>query len=211
MQNQENQKETELLEIFDCEQRSDEWYALRCGCVTATGLENVLNKKTGRGTYMMKLLGERMTGVCVSGYTNASMEYGIETESFAREAYEEIHDVRVKEVGFVKSQKWVGCSPDGFIGKDGELEIKCPDASTHCGYILKGVFPTKYKLQVQSQMWITGRKWCDFVSYRPDMKQQKLWVIRVEADLELHKELTVETEKFLKELAEKEDKIRNPF
>ena len=196
------------MAIYDCEQRSESWYALRLGCVTASAFTEVLNKRTGRKTYMYKLLGERMTGSPDVSYHNKFMDDGIEREPDARALYEQITGVTVKEVGFVKSAMWVGCSPDGLIDVDGTIEIKCPLSSTHCKYILDNVFPSKYKLQVQGQLWVTGRKWCDFVSFHPDMMEQKLWKIRVERDDECIDEIAAETKFFLEELAEMENKIR---
>lgn len=200
-----------MIEIIECEQRSEEWFQARLGCVTGTGFQMVLNKKTGRKTYMMKLLGERMTGVPAYSYHSKFMDDGQETEPLAREAYEIYTDTEVIQVGFAKSAEWIGCSPDGLVDDDGMVEIKCPIPSTHCRYILDNRFPAVYHSQVQGNLWVTGRKWCDFLSYVPTMQNQQLWRIRVRRDEAYISGLAVEVKKFLGELAELEQKIRNPF
>lgn len=200
-----------MIEIIDCDQGSESWFQARLGCVTGTGFSQVLNKKTGRKTYMLKLLGERMTGVPAYSYHNKYMDDGKETEPLAREAYEILTSTEVVQVGFVKSAEWIGCSPDGLIDDDGLLEIKCPIPSTHCKYILGSRMPAVYRPQVQGNLWVTGRKWADVVSYVPTMANQQLWRIRVRRDEEYIAELSKEVDKFLKELSELEHKIRTPF
>ena len=198
-----------VLGYFDCEQGSDEWRAIKLGTISATGIEKVLNKKTGRKTYMHRLLGERMTDTVEATFSNDFMKDGIDKEPMARKAYEEKTGMEVIEIGFVKNQKWVGCSPDGLVGPDGLVEIKCPLPSTHCRYILANVLPSEYRKQVQAQLWITGRDWCDFVSYHPDMKSQNIWIHRVLPDLEFHAEIAAGVEKFLAELSEMEKQLRD--
>ena len=200
-----------MVEYIDCIQRSEEWFQARLGHVTGTGFKEVLNKKTGRKTYMLKLLGERMTGIPAYSYHNKFMEDGIETEPLARESYEIFTNTEVVQVGFVKSAEWVGCSPDGLIDDDGMLETKCPIPSTHCRYILDNRFPSVYRSQVQGNLWVTGRKWCDFISYVPEMQNQQLWRIRVKRDEAYIDEIAAETKFFLKELAALEQRIRKPF
>jgi hypothetical protein len=199
------------LQVIDCIQGSDEWLQARLGCITGTGFKDVLNKKEGRGKYMLRLLAERMTGQPTESYTNANMERGTELEPQAREAYELYKGVKVHQVGFVKSEEHIGCSPDGFVGDDGMIQIKCPLASTHCGYIIKNQFPTTYNRQVQGELWITGRAWSDFVSYHPDMSSQKIWVVRVYPDLKLHKEMETACKDFLAELADMQSQILAPY
>jgi putative phage-type endonuclease len=195
------------MKIYNCQQGSEEWYKIRLGCVTATGFSQVLNKKTGRKTYTMKLLAERMTGVWDEAYHNKFMDDGIEREPFARQQYEITTGDKVQQVGFVKSDEETGVSPDGFVGDDGMIEIKCPLASTHCKYIIDNRLPAVYRPQVQGQLWICGRQWVDFVSYNPYMRAQKLWWVRVGRDEEYIKELAKETKKFLAELRELEKSI----
>lgn len=190
------------MKIIDCEQGSDEWYQARLGKATASEFHNVLNKKTGRGTYMIKLAAERLTGECQDGYTNAVMERGKELEAEARECYETLYGQEIIQVGFAEFDEWIGASPDGLIGEDGLLELKCPNSTTHITNIIKGKMPTKYIPQVQGQLWVTGRKWCDFASYDPRLMSRPFWSVRIQRDEEYIKNLNAATNVFIDELQE---------
>src|SRR5690606_14826759 len=123
-------------------------------------------------------------------YTNADMERGNELESLARAAYEMERDVTVEQVGFVEYSKYVGGSPDGLVGEDGGVEIKCHDDAGHLKFLLNGEdeIDSKYKWQVQANLLITGRKWWDYISYNPNFKKS-LVVIRIEPDQLMHEKL----------------------
>jgi len=196
--------------IHNCEQGSEEWFAVKCGKVSASHFGDVLNKKTGRRTYMLKVLAERMSGELMSGYSNKAMEDGIELEPVARECYEDIFGP-VQQVGFVELNDYVGCSPDGLIGDDGGLEIKASYPNTHIDYILSGKLPAVYVPQVQGNMWVTGRKWWDFVSFCPKIKDRPFWQIRVERDEKYIENLTAEVDRFINDMKELEQKIKAPF
>lgn len=197
------------------EQRTDEWYEARLGCVTASRLSDVMAKtKSGYGAsrenYKSQLIVERMTGESQSGFTNAAMEWGIEHEEQARILYEFTFDAAVTEVGFIKHAmiKNFGASPDGFVGDDGLIEIKCPNTKTHLDYILTGKIPPKYILQMHAQMMCTGRFWCDFVSFDPRVPENmQMFVKRVPLDVELAVEIGNEVDQFNNELIEQEDKL----
>ena len=195
------------MKIIDCPQRSDEWYAVRLGKVTGSHFAEVMNKKSGRETYMMRVLAERLTGQRYESYTNKNTEDGIEKEPDARDHYSWAMDVDVVEVGFVELSEDVGCSPDGFVGKDGLLEIKCPIITTHLKYILRNTLPSNYKPQVQGQLWICERQWCDFVSYNPEYMKKPIWITRVTRDEEYIKLLAASTAAFVTELKELEEKL----
>ncbi len=194
--------------IHNCEQMSDEWFALRLGKITASHFSDVLNKKTGRKTYMLKLLAERLSGEAQVSYSNGPMERGVEVEHLAREHYEALWGI-VEQIGFVELSDDVGCSPDGFVGYDGIIEIKCPNSSTHLSYIDKNVFPASYKPQVQGNLWVTGRQWCDFISFDPRIKAKPFWKIRIKRDRLYIDDLSDAVKKFIKEMRELEDKIIN--
>jgi putative phage-type endonuclease len=190
------------MKIIDCIQGSDEWFDVKRGRVSASHFKDVLNKKTGRGLYMRKVAAERLTGQTEETYTNKNMENGIDTEAEARECYEVIYHEKVVQVGFVVLNEWVGCSPDGLIGDDGLAEIKCPLGSTHIEYIEKDAMPAVYAPQVQGQLWVTGRKWCDFISYNPYFNSRPLWSTRIQRDAEYIKNLEAATNVFVAELKE---------
>jgi putative phage-type endonuclease len=206
-----------MTEAQFVDQRSPEWFAARLGKVTASRVSDVIAKtKTGystsRDNYMAQLICERMTGTQAESFTNAAMAWGTETEPLARAAYEAKKDVLVDEVGLITHPyiSMAGASPDGVVGDDGVLEIKCPNTATHFETLLKGEMPSKYIPQVQWQMACTSRKWCDFVSFDPRVDDGlKLFVIRINRDSEYIKMLEDEVMKFLRELEIKLNKLND--
>ncbi len=187
--------------IHECDQGTPAWFDLKLGSVSASHFSSVLNKKTGRGKYMAKLVKERLTGEREAGYNNKDMDRGVRLEKVARRAYENAFDVTIRQVGFVEMDEYVGVSPDGMIGDDGLLEIKCPRLSVHQRYIAKGKLPTTYRAQVQGQLWVAQRQWCDFVSFCLESKTPLFWV-RVKRDEEYILNLEYETQKFVAEMKE---------
>ena len=194
----------------DIEQLTPEWFAVKCGKVSASHMSAVMAKGKGktRHSYMMKLLAERLSGITQESYSNGSMQWGIDTEPQAREAYEMANLVKVEQVGFVEINDYLGYSPDGFVGTDGGLEIKCPDSATHLKYILENRMVTDYSRQVQSTLWMSKREWWDFVSFDPRIQLKPIWSIRVQRDEAKIKEIAIETELFIDELKELLTKIK---
>lgn len=168
-------------------QGSDEWFAARLGKVTASRIADLMARtKTGwgasRANYMAELLCERLTGQTADRFTNAAMQWGTDTEPQARAAYEFLTGNTVTEVGFVDHPRVAmsGASPDGLVGEDGLVEIKCPNTSTHIETLLSETVPGKYRMQMLWQMACTGREWCDFVSFDPRLPgDMQLWLCRV--------------------------------
>lgn len=195
-----------MIEMMD--QGTKEWFTIRIGKVTASRVADVIAKtKTGysasRDNYMAQLVCERLTGQKGESFTNAAMQHGTDTEPLARAAYEALKDVLVDEVGFVPhpSINMAGASPDGLVGDDGLLEIKCPNTATHIETLMSKTVPGKYNTQMQFQMACTGRQWCDFVSFDNRLPEQfQLFVKRVPRDDEFIKQMEDEVVKFLNEL-----------
>ena len=195
-----------MIELI--EQRSDAWFAARIGKVTASRVADVLAKtKTGystsRDNYMAQLVCERLTNQKADGFTNSAMQWGTETEPLARLSYEVAHNVLVDEVGFVPHPSIImaGASPDGLVGDDGLLEIKCPNTATHIETLLSQTVPGKYNTQMQFQMACTGREWCDFVSFDNRLPEElQLFVKRVPRDNMYIRLMEDEIVKFLNEL-----------
>ena len=193
------------------EQKSDEWYSARVGKVTASRVADVVAKtKSGysasRDNYMAQLVCERLTNKPAESYSNAAMQWGTETEPLARAAYEAKMDVLVDEVGFIDHPTIVmsGASPDGLVGEDGLIEIKCPNTSTHIDTLLSQTVPKKYADQIFWQMACTGRQWCDFVSYDPRLPADlQLFIKRIPRDDQYIKLLEAEVIEFLTNSAEK--------
>lgn len=184
------------------EQGTPEWLAERAGKVTASALSNVMMAKTAAGyqNYMAQLICERLTGEPVETFKSAAMEHGNETEPQARALYslETGHDVT--ECGFIPhpALKGSGASPDGLVGDDGLVEIKCPQPAKHIKNLMGGKIDKGYALQMQWQMACTGREWCDFVNFNADFPDElQLHVLRVEADDELQREIRAAVEAFL--------------
>jgi len=197
------------------EQGSPEWFAQRLGKVTASRVADVIAKtKTGystsRDNYMAQLVCERMTNTVAESFTNSAMQWGTETEPLARAAYEAHADVLVDEVAMITHPtiEAAGASPDGLVGNDGLLEIKCPNTATHIDTLLTQTVPGKYITQMQWQMACTGRKWCDFVSFDPRLPTElQLFVKRIFYDTDYVAMLEKEVIQFLTELDGKIKKL----
>jgi len=201
--------------IIDAPQRSPEWFAARLGCLTASCLGDAFAKtKSGyaasRRNLAMRLVLERITGRSQeSGYTNADMQRGIELEPDALSRYELEHDAIVNQVGFLRHNTLMtGCSPDGMVGADGLIEIKAPKPAIHLDYI-RGGLPEAYRLQMVHALWLTGRQWCDFVSYCPDFPESlQLRVMRLLASSVDFGEHAANVEAFLTEVDREEAAVR---
>lgn len=190
------------------EQQTEEWFSQRLGKVTASRVADIIAKtksgySTSRANYMAELICERLTGSRGDSYMNAAMAWGTATEPQARSAYEAATGQLVEAVGFVPHPTILeaGASPDGLIGDDGLVEIKCPNTSTHIDTLLGKSVPSKYITQIQWQLACTGRKWCDFVSYDPRMPENmQMFLFRVPRNDETIAELVKEVVQFLLEL-----------
>ena len=195
------------------EQRTEEWFAARLGKVTASKVSAVLAKKDSatRADYLTDLVLERLTNKQQEFYQNDAMQWGTDTEPQARMAYEAFKGVLVDEMGFIDhpSIQYFGCSPDGLVEEDGLVEIKCPNSKTHLSTLLNGKIPTKYIPQVQTQMAVMNRQWCDFVSFDPRLPEDlQLFVVRVNRDDEYIAKLEEEVVAFLDEVNETVTKLK---
>ena len=198
------------------EQRSDEWFAARLGKVTASRVADVIAKtKTGpsasRENYATQLVLERLTNKQAESYTNAAMQWGTETEPMARQAYELKRGLFVNETGFVDHPtiEMSGASPDGLVGTDGLIEVKCPNSATHMETMLTQKVPAKYIPQMMWQMACTGRNWCDFVSYDPRFPENlQIFIERVTYDPTYVRMLELEITQFLDEVTKKVETLR---
>lgn len=197
------------MKIIDFPQGSDEWKAARAGLVTASKMDCVLAKiKTGeaasRRDYRSQLVAEILTGRPQDdGFMNDEMRWGVEQEPFARAAYEVMAEVLVDKVGLVlhPTIDRSAASPDGLIGADGVLEIKCPKTATHLQYLMDGAMPSKYEPQVMWQLACTGRQWADFVSFDPRLPEKmRVFKVRVPRNEKRIAELEAEALSFLKDL-----------
>jgi putative phage-type endonuclease len=194
-------------------QFSEDWFKAKIGKVGASRIKDVMAKGQGktRESYMMELLTARLTGEYPESYTSTEMQRGIETEAEAKAYYELITGNVVTETGWIDCPDvpMSGASPDGLIGIDGLIEVKCPNTSTHIKTILSGKIQTGYIYQMMWQMYCTETDWCDFVSYDNRLPDDlKLYVQRVQRNNILILEIKDEVVKFNQELDDLIKKLR---
>jgi putative phage-type endonuclease len=200
-------------------QGTEAWAQARLGKATASRIADVIARtKSGygasRANYMAELVAERLTGEQFATYTNAAMQWGVDTEPQARAAYQLMEGVPIAPAGFVEHPNlaMAGASPDGFVGKDGLIEIKCPKTATHIETLLGGTVPDKYVVQMQWQMACTGRKYVDFVSFDPRMPESMaLFTQRVKRDEKRIEELTGEVALFLAEVSDRVQRLNERY
>lgn len=186
------------MRVYAIEQRSEAWFALRCGRVTGSCAEAII-KERQRGSGELKeradlrhrLITERLTGIAGDDipYKGKDLEHGISCEPEAFSAYEAATGEIALRIGFVAHDELMaGCSPDGYIGDpydpllpvawDGIVEFKCPASTTHLGYLQADVIPKEYRPQLLHALWITGAAWADFCSYDPRFQDPKQRIFR---------------------------------
>lgn len=201
------------------DQRTPEWFQQRLGKATASKIADIVARtKSGysasRANYRAQLVCERLTGVPQDSFTNAAMQWGTETEPQARAAYCFHRDADAIECGFFDHPTipMSGASPDGLIGDDGLLELKCPNTATHIETLLGKAAPAKYVHQMQWQMACTGRAWCDFASFDPRLPEEmRLFVVRLHRDDAMIAELEREVTAFLAEVDETVAQLRAQY
>lgn len=196
-----------MIQIFDMEQGSADWFAARAGIPTASMFATVKAKGDGktRSKYMRALAGEIITGEPAETFSNGHMARGKAMEDEARETYAFIHDVEPARVGFIRNGN-KGASPDSLIGNDGGLEIKTALPDIQIDRLDRDRLPPEHIAQVQGNIWIAEREWWDFVSFWPKLP---LFKVRVYRDEKYIKELADEVDRFNDELAELVERIRH--
>ena len=198
------------MKILAIEQKSEAWFQARLGKVTASKVSNIITptgkKSTSAQNYMDELLAEYIAGKPIDVMEpTAWMAHGNEFEAEARSAYSFITDNEVKEVGFcMDDNETMGISPDGLIDPDGGLEIKCVKGSTLISYYRKG-FPLTYKPQVMMSLYVTGRKWWDFMAYHQNLRPYIERINRDDEYIELMGKFLVE---FNEKLAKAKDDLK---
>jgi putative phage-type endonuclease len=195
------------MKYYDIDQNTDEWFSLRLGRFTTSTFKNLFAAKTTQAynKEINRVVFETLTGKQPESFSNDYMLRGHELEPLAREAYEAKTFNLVSNGGFFTLDEMIGSSPDGLIGDDGLLEIKCPAFNTMIEYLLKQKLPTEYYYQVHGQMYVTGRQWCDFVAYHPDLP---MMVIRIDRDETVIKEIEDVLQVSIVEVMKKIDKIK---
>ena len=197
---------------LDCKQGEAEWKSARVGIPTSSNFDKIVTMKGEPSKqsikYLYTLAGERFIGKKEESFQSLAMQKGIETESEARMFYEITSGIDVVQVGicYKDKRKLFASSPDGLVGDNGLLEIKAPLLSTHVSYLIDGGLVEDYHQQLQGQLFVTGRKWVDIISYYPSMKPL---IIRVTPDEKFQKALAVELLKFCNELETITERIKS--
>lgn len=197
-------------------QGSAEWLQSRLGKVTASRVFDIIPGSRGkylqkRENYMYELLAERISGVVQTKFLSEPMIHGTETEPIARAVYEGVTGLTVIECALVDHPtiKDLGASPDGLVGEDGLIEIKCPTTETHMRILAGGEIKPQYMYQMQTQMLCTGRAWCDYFDFDDrlpvDFQAFKRRIRRDRLVIEL---IEFEVGKFLEELDALEKIVR---
>ncbi len=193
----------------DLVQGSDEWLAARCGLLTASEMKLVITptfkaaNNDKEKAHLYDLLSQRITKYTEPAYISSDMLRGLDDELYAKEYYEK-HYSKVRDMGFITEDKWgftLGYSPDGLVGDDGVIEIKSRRQKFQVETILSGKMPDEYLIQVQTGLLISGRKWCDFISYSGGMP---MVVLRVESDLDIQQKIWDAADTFHQKLAKAE-------
>lgn len=197
---------------YDIEQGEPEWDDIRRGKVTASKIKDVMAKGKGatRRTYLGRIVAERMSGTTQSTFSSSEMQWGMENEPAARDLYEFITGNEVVEIGFVDHAKieMCGCSPDGLVGDDGMMQIKCLNSANHQDYLIEGNFPEEFVKQMQTEIFCADRSWSDLFLYDPRMNQELQWfLMRLERDEEIIKEIEEEILSFQKDASDKQHSL----
>lgn len=196
------------MTIHDVIQGSFEWQELRKGRITASHAQTIGANGKGLETYISDLMAEYYSLEQDEAYTNEDMERGTAYEDTARSAYELTTGETVKQVGFIEHDEYIGCSPDGLVGEDGGIEIKCLNNRNHFGLVMGAEIKSKHVWQIQMCLYLTGRKWWDYVAYNQNYAKS-LIIRRVEPDKERFEKLEKGFEKAKKLIQEIKQKYGN--
>ena len=176
------------MKIYNFEQRTEDWYNIRKGKMTASNAETIIANGKGLETYIYNLMAEYYSSAEKENYINADMQRGIDLEPEARLEFEFYTNLDVQEVGFIEHNEFIGVSPDGLIGDDGLIEIKCPNDSIYFKLLLSNNIKPEYIAQMQMQMYVTDRQYCYFVSYNPNF-EKSLYIKKINRDEEMIEKL----------------------
>ena len=189
------------MKIYNFPQNTPEWYEVRLGKLTASRAQAIGNCGKGLETLCWEKAAEIITGKLPEQIESEDIRRGHELENEARGAYSIETGRPVEQVGFVEYSKYAGCSPDGLV-KDGLIEIKCKNDVNHLKLLTRQKPESEYMWQMQMQMLVTKRRWCDFVSYNPHFVDKPLIIIRIDQDLTMQRDLLEGIKKGTKRIQE---------
>lgn len=176
------------MKIYNFEQRTEDWYNIRKGKMTASNAETIIANGKGLETYIYNLMAEYYSSAEKENYINADMQRGIDLEPEAKIEFQFYTGLDIKEVGCVELNEYILASPDGLIGDDGLIEIKCPNDSIYFKLLLSNNIKPEYIAQMQMQMYVTDRQYCYFVSYNPNF-EKSLYIKKITRDEEMIEKL----------------------
>ena len=198
------------MKIHNFEQRTEDWYNIRKGKMTASNAEIIIANGKGLETYIYNLMAEYYSSAEKENYINADMQRGIDLEPEAKIEFQFYTGLDIKEVGCVELNEYILASPDGLIGDDGLIEIKCPNDSIYFKLLLSNNIKPEYIAQMQMQMYVTERQYCYFVSYNPNF-EKSLYIKKINRDEEMIEKLKKGLERgiqLIKEIKENFRKVR---
>ena len=185
--------------IHNFDQRSDEWYSIRLGRLTGSDFHTFLGNSETKKNKLLQKAAEKITGKSdEERIISEDIQRGVDLEDEAILTYEMTTGNIVDKVGFIESNEYVGCSPDGLVGNDGIIEVKCPKQSIFLKQVVEEKIKPEYYTQIQFNLLISGRKWCDYIAYN---KNFPLFIKRFEIDEEVR-------DKIIKALEECTNKIK---
>lgn len=194
------------MKILDVTQGSPEWLLARLGKFGGTDAQAVATNGKGLETLCFQKVAEIITQRSKDAYINPDMERGNEFENTARSAYEIQTGNQVTQVGYIELNKYVGVSPDGLVGDDGLVEIKCPTDANFVRFMFDKKPDSKYIWQMMHQMFVTSRNWCDFVIFNDNLN--KIEIVRIERDEEMIQKLGLGLEQGIKKVEEILERVR---
>jgi len=195
------------MKIHKIPQQTDEWFELKLGKLSSSDGQAIAANGAGLQTLIYKKVAEILSGTREDSYTNPDMERGNEQEELAVASYELQTGSTVQKVGFCELSDYVGASPDGLVGDDGLVEIKCPRNSNYVKLLYTKKIDTKYEWQMQAQMYVTDRKWVDFVVFNENFDD--LIIIRVERDEKKIEKIRIGLESGVKQIKEIVEKVNH--
>lgn len=200
----------EMLPYANIKQGSQEWHALRLGKITGSGFNKLLGTSEARKKYLYDRASEIVTGKLSDSesFTSIHIERGHEFESLAKMKYTMVTFNEVEDIGFVELNKYVGCSPDGFVGKDGMIEIKVPDSNNYFRQIVEisslgeEAMSKDHLMQMQFNMYVCQREWCDYVLYNlaHEKNNKAIFVYRVIKNESVQQKIQASLSKCIKEI-----------
>jgi putative phage-type endonuclease len=197
------------MKIINCEQQSEEWFNCRKLKMTSSKAQAIANNGTGLQSYIYELVAEYYSSSEKEHFSNEHTERGNELEPTARDMYELETGNKVEQVGFIEMNKYSGGSPDGLVGDDGLIEIKCVEDKKYFKLLVDKEEITDYDWQIQMNLLVSGRKWCDLVIYNPNFEKNMI-IQRKYIDELKQEKLKVglaQGEKMIKDLINKYKKI----